>query len=111
MTEELSKELQRSVQAIIERYRPERVVLFGSTARGESGPTSDVDLLVVKRTTKRPMERVRDVVGCLPHTIAADIIVLTPEEFAARQRERHYLMREILADGKTLYERAHKARD
>jgi predicted nucleotidyltransferase len=41
--------LQEIIRRIVETAKPERVILFGSAARGEMGPNSDVDLLVIKR--------------------------------------------------------------
>jgi len=42
-------DIERMVRRIVRQFRPERVILFGSHARGEAGPDSDVDLLVVMR--------------------------------------------------------------
>lgn len=97
--------IRATTAALVRRYRPEKIILFGSAARSAARGGSDLDLLVVKQTKKRPMERVREVVRVLPHSIDTDIIVLTPSELAARQREGNYLVQEILRDGVVLYER------
>lgn len=97
--------IRATTAAIVRRYRPEKVILFGSAARGTERRGSDLDLLIIKQTKKKPMERVREVVQSLPHRIDTDVIVLTPAEVAARKREGHYLLREILRDGTVLYEK------
>lgn len=97
--------IRATTAAIIRRYRPEKVILFGSASRGTDRRGSDLDLLIIKRTKKKPMDRVREVIQALPHRIDTDVIVLTPSELAARWRERNYLLREILQDGTVLYER------
>lgn len=97
--------IRATTSAIVRRYQPEKVILFGSASRGTARRGSDLDLLIIKRTGKKPMERVREVVRALPHTIDTDVIVLTPTELDARRREGHYLVREILRDGIVLYER------
>lgn len=102
---QVERELQVITKAIIRGYRPEQIVLFGSAARGRFRRASDLDLLIVKNTRRKPMERVRDVARILPHTIDTDIVVLTPQEFAARRRERHYLLEDMLREGRILYVR------
>lgn len=98
------QQLQTTTAAIVRGYRPERIILFGSRARGTHQPGSDVDLLIIKRTHKTPLERVREVVRHLPHTLDTDLIVLTPTELRARQHEDNYLVHEILATGRTIYQ-------
>jgi predicted nucleotidyltransferase len=55
----LVEELSRIVEVIKEEYDPERIIVFGSMAGSNIHEWSDIDLLVVKRTSKRPLERVR----------------------------------------------------
>jgi predicted nucleotidyltransferase len=54
----LVEELSRIVEVIKEEYDPERIIVFGSMAENNIHEWSDIDLLVVKRTSKRPLERV-----------------------------------------------------
>ncbi len=67
---------------LLRDYEPERVILFGSRARGDADEHSDYDLIVIKRTTRPFLERMSDMV---PYLIAfsrpAEILVYTPEEF------------------------------
>jgi len=51
--------LSRIVEVIKEEYDPERIIVFGSMAGNNIHEWNDIDLLVVKRTSKRPLERVR----------------------------------------------------
>ena len=74
--------LRRTIERLVEEFRPERVILFGSQARGTADDRSDVDLLVIcrdpgdRRALMATMER------CLRGLpIATEIVVLTPEEF------------------------------
>lgn len=101
----LEKEIRVVVEAIVRGYQPERIILFGSAVRGMFQEGSDLDLFIIKETHKKPMERVREVVEFLPHTLDTDLIVLTPSELAVRQREGNYLLKEILNEGRVLYER------
>lgn len=53
----LEEELSRIIEVLKKEYNPEMIVLFGSLADGNVHEWSDIDLLVVKKTTKRPIER------------------------------------------------------
>ncbi len=105
--EELQQEIQSLAQAIAKNYQPEQIVLFGSSARHEFHSGSDIDLLIVKDTPKKPLERMREVVEMLPHTLDVDILVLTPQEIKSRRAEGHYLMKEIDAHGQVIFDRTH----
>jgi predicted nucleotidyltransferase len=71
------------IVVILKSYDPERIILFGSRARGEADEYSDYDLMVIKRTDRPFLDRLRDMVPYLRQiTRPADILVYTPEEFA-----------------------------
>lgn len=95
-----------AVQLIVAAFRPLKVILFGSRARGTAKTTSDVDLLVVlpevedKRQAAVEMRRLlRD----LP--VSKDIVVTTPEEITRRANLPGNLLRHALAEGRVVYER------
>jgi len=67
---------------IILRYEPERILLFGSRARGEADQYSDYDVVVIKDTTRTFVERLQDMVPFLVEfDRPAEIVVYTPDEF------------------------------
>jgi predicted nucleotidyltransferase len=105
MTQKLQNEVKQLAERIATHYSPEKIILFGSMARGTEGPGSDIDLLIIKRTDKQPQGRIREVIDLLPHEIDVDILVLTPEEVSARQVENNYLLEEILSEGMVLFEK------
>lgn len=95
------------VQRIVAAFRPVRVILFGSRARGTAGRTSDVDLLVVLPEVadkRRAAVETLRAVGDLP--VATDIFVSTPEELARRGQTRGSVLRAALREGKVEYESA-----
>lgn len=95
------------VQRIVAAFRPVRVILFGSRARGEAGRWSDVDLLVVLpevQDKRRAAVEMRRVLRDLP--IGKDIVVTTPEEIARRGSLPGSLLRHALAEGRVVYERS-----
>lgn len=72
--------------ALLKRYGPERIILFGSRARGEADPWSAYDIIVIKRTDQPFMERLREMVPYLVEfERPAEILVYTPEEFERMQ--------------------------
>jgi len=74
------------VERIVERFHPERIILFGSRARGTARADSDVDLLVVMPFTGSRLKLVVEIRKTLRGLgIAKDIVIMTPEEFAVRK--------------------------
>ena len=95
------------VERIVARFRPRRVVLFGSRARGTATRDSDVDLLVVmdRVADKRHAAiEIRRILADLP--VCKDIIVTTPDEIARRGARAGSVLRPALREGKVLYEQS-----
>jgi len=105
MTRRRETVIQTMVERIVERFRPLRVILFGSHARGAAVEESDVDLLVVLHEVsdkRRTTVEIRRVLGDLP--VAKDIVVTTPDEILLRGDLIGGVLRPALCEGKTLYE-------
>jgi predicted nucleotidyltransferase len=102
----LEAELARFLPLLAGPGGAERVILFGSFARGEDVADSDLDLVVVKRTNLPFWRRVAEVRRLLKPRIAADVMVYTPEELEQLARERPFVRDEILGRGRVIYERA-----
>ncbi len=104
-----SKRVQKEISDIVSRlknvYKPERIMLFGSWARGDFSEQSDVDFLLVKRTKRRPLWRRVDVRKIAGTDIPMDVVVYTPREFEELQESGSAFFREILKEGKILYEK------
>lgn len=93
------------VGRIARAFRPLRIVLFGSLARGEARWGSDVDLLVVLPEAEDKRQKaieIRRLLADLP--VAKDILVTTPEELAQRGGLPGSLLQRALAEGKVVYE-------
>lgn len=84
----------------------ERVVLFGSHARGEAQESSDVDLLIIADSDLPRFKRSRELYKLIkPYPFAMDIVVYTPEEIKKGERTPVSFVSSVLKDGKTVYER------
>jgi len=93
-------------ERIVQQFNPLRIILFGSQARGDAGPWSDVDLLVVLPEVANKREAAVEVRRALVNfTISKDIIVTTPDEIERRGDLVGTILRPALREGKILYER------
>lgn len=79
--------IDRMVKRIVKEFHPEQVILFGSHARGDAGPDSDVDLLVVMPVEGSVREQRIDIrLALRDFFIPVDIVVTSPENFAWRKK-------------------------
>lgn len=91
---------------LVAALQPEKVILFGSHAHGTALPDSDVDLLVVMRSTLPRPQRTRLAYSAVyPYRVPLDILVYTPEEVAYWQETPASLIAHVLREGRVVYER------
>ena len=96
----------RMVKRIVQQFDPDQVILFGSQARGEAGPDSDVDLLVVMAVKGSRLEKRLAIRGVLREfLVPMDILVTTPEDFAWRKDVVGTIEWPASREGKVLYAR------
>jgi predicted nucleotidyltransferase len=99
--------LEQITEKIIAAFHPRRIVLFGSRARGDSGPDSDLDLLIEMGSDLSPAERIRAVDRLFRTRIwPLDVLVFTPQEAARQRASRNSLVRAAEREGRVLYERS-----
>lgn len=98
------------VQRIVAACQPEKIVLFGSAARGEMSPHSDVDLLVVKNYAKNWRERkrvydsiYRELYGV---PVAVDVVVARPDDVERYRNSHPLVFKPALREGRTVYDAA-----
>ena len=97
--------IQRLLESL-QPYQAERVYLFGSAARGEEDELSDLDIVIIKRSASPFFDRLREVGRLLPpESGAVDVLVYTPEEFAAMRREGNAFAEMIAEEGHLIYGR------
>lgn len=99
-------QIDRMVKRIARKFRPQQVILFGSQARGDAGPDSDVDLLVVMDFEGSALDMAVEIRTAL-HSILIpkDIIVTRPEDFAWRKEVVGTIEWPATREGKVLYAR------
>lgn len=106
LQEETRALLNRVVRRIVAAVDPERIILFGSQAKGTATEASDIDLLIIADTDAPPRERNRDVRALFPRrSFSLDVFVYTPAEFEQRKTLVNHLCFYAHRDGRTIYER------
>jgi len=85
-------------------FGAERVILFGSYARGDAGEDSDVDLLVIRRFRGKGVHQSVRIQLELRPPFPVDLIVRTPQAIERRLRMGDYFIQSILEEGKVLYD-------
>ena len=104
MAMDFEQEIHRITQQIIEKYKPEKIILFGSAARGERNPDSDADFLIIKKDT--PLygsDRIRELSRLVDRKIPVDLLIYRPEEFEKRLQMGDPFLKAIVNEGKVLY--------
>lgn len=100
------KELNDISRRLIKEYDPEKIILFGSRAEGKDSEGSDIDLVIVKETDKRPLDRRIEVETLLAdRAVPIDLIVYTPDEIRRLYSMGSPFVEEIVEKGRLLYMR------
>lgn len=84
----------------------EKVILFGSHARGDASEHSDVDFMIIANSDLPRFKRSRELYKLIkPHPFAMDIIVYTPQEIEKGKKTKISFVSTVLKEGETLYVR------
>ena len=102
------KVLDDIVRRVVEAAQPERIILFGSAARGEMGPDSDIDLLVVKSGKFNHDRVTRNIYRNLSGAAAVDALVVTPEVLEHYGDSPYLVYYPALREGKVIYDTGKK---
>jgi predicted nucleotidyltransferase len=97
--------IEDTVRQIVRQFQPQRIILFGSYAYGQPRRESDVDLLVVMDTPLKETEQAVHICQTIEYHFGLDLIVRTPATLARRLALGDPFLREVVSQGKVLYER------
>jgi predicted nucleotidyltransferase len=97
--------IRRYARQIAEKFRPDKIILFGSYAYGQPHEWSDVDLLVIMPARNQIDQSIR-IMNALEAPFSLDLIVRTPTRLQRDWEDGDWFLREVLAKGKILYEKA-----
>jgi len=93
------------VRQIAEKFKPNKIILFGSYAYGKPTRVSDVDLLVVMRTKLKESRQEIRILTSIDYHFGVDLLVRTPKTLKTRIALGDAFLKEIVSKGKVLYER------
>ena len=105
------RKIRALAKQIADKFAPEKIILFGSYAYGKPKPESDVDLLVVMKTSLRNRAQSVQIARALDYHFGLDLIVRRPEELKERIRLGDFFLQEISERGQLLYDRPNKRMD
>lgn len=97
--------LSRKILQAVRSYRPKEVYLFGSWARNEADDLSDIDIVVIKNTRLRFLDRLRKIRKLLTQSFSnVDVFVYTPAEFDRMKKEGNPFVETVLEEGVRIYD-------
>lgn len=99
------EELKNKIISTFKPFDPEKIILFGSLARGDWDEVSDIDLMVIYHTDKVFLDRMKELYLCWNIPKAVDILAYTPGEFEKMMNESS-LVADAMNEGEVLYERS-----
>lgn len=94
-------------RAIANKFKPQKIILFGSYAYGNPTEDSDVDMLVVLSSEGNNLRKTWEILNQTQPNFAVDLLVRTPSEIEQRLAWNDLFLREIIEKGKVIYESAH----
>ena len=104
MALDFDNEIKSITKQLIEKYGPEKIILFGSAARGDLGQANDLDFLIIKQDVPLyGIDRMRELDELIDRNAAVDMLVYRPDEFEGRVRLGDPFIKAILREGRVLY--------
>ncbi|MBN1675383.1 MAG: nucleotidyltransferase domain-containing protein [Kiritimatiellae bacterium] len=104
---QIQEVLDETVRRIVDRFHPDRIILFGSYAKGQPTQDSDLDILIVLNVEGSIRGKANEIdLALADRTVPMDLIVVTPEQFERQKRTIGTIVREAAQEGRVIYERA-----
>ena len=100
-----NKPAERVIKRIIRSYRPKKIIVFGSFARGDVHQGSDLDLVIIKNTKERFLKRMDRILDLCDGEIAVEPLIYTEDEFERMLEEGNDFLETVVSEGKVVYER------
>jgi len=98
------KTLEKIIEKILEVIIPDKIILFGSRAKGNAREDSDYDILIIKSGIKNKREISKKIYLNLNIPVSVDIIVQTPESIEENMKRFYSVIKEAINEGKVVYE-------
>jgi len=105
MSISIEEKINEFVANIAKKFKPEKIILFGSYGYGNPNKDSDIDVLVIISSKKRPVDLAIQIRSAIPAPFPVDLLVRTPRQIEERLSMNDFFIKEIITKGKVLYER------
>ncbi|MBU0701226.1 nucleotidyltransferase domain-containing protein [bacterium] len=100
-----NEEIQNIVEQLIRIYKPQKIVLFGSLAKGNLSAGTDIDLFIIKKDVPiLGVDRIRQLERLIKYRLATDFVVYKPEELEQRLNLGDPFVKNIFEEGRVLYD-------
>jgi len=97
-------DIQSLADKIVREFHPEKIILFGSHARGDATTGSDVDLMVIIASDEHPSSMAAKITNQVhPRNYALDLIVRSPETVRRRMQMNDWFIHDVMREGRVLY--------
>src|SRR3972149_6878628 len=101
---QIDQEIKSITNQLIQKYKPQKIILFGSAVMGKFGPDSDLDFLIVKEESPHyGVDRIREVERLIDTPLPCDFLVAKPREVEERLKLGDPFMQMIIKEGTVLY--------
>lgn len=102
----IKKEVENITEQIINKYKPEKVIIFGSFARNEFNKDSDIDFLIIKKDiADYGIDRIREISRLIERKTAVDFLIYKPDEIDKRLKLEDPFIKVIFEEGKVVYDK------
>lgn len=99
----IASEITSIKNQLLEKFHPDKIILFGSMAQGRYDADSDLDVLVVKADSRRPLKVEQELHRIIRYRLATDFVFLSTDEFTRKLKEGDFFLKEILTNGRVLH--------
>lgn len=100
-------QVQDFCQEVVEKFQPDKIILFGSYAYGEPNQDSDIDLLVILPFEGHPAKKAAEILIAIDYHFPLDLLARTSEQIQQRIDMGDFFIQEIVSEGRILYEADH----
>ena len=99
-------EIIKYTNEVADKFRPDRIILFGSYAEGKASDDSDVDLLIEMDHPETTLQQALAIRKAVRRSFPIDLLVKSPDEIRRRLQQNDFFLKTIIENGQVLYERA-----
>ncbi|MBC7128617.1 MAG: nucleotidyltransferase domain-containing protein [Thermoplasmatales archaeon] len=107
-SKEILEGIEKYKEKIIKILKPEKIILFGSFARGDFNEGSDIDIVVIAEWKENFLDRIKILMDLNDYSLPVEAIGYTKEEFEKMKEEKNPFILNILEEGKIIYEKTSK---